>query len=48
MRPKNIINAFATFIFVTAVATAMTADPAGARPPAAEHLTDRVELGAGA
>jgi hypothetical protein len=31
MRPQNIINAFATFIFVTAVATAMTADPAGAQ-----------------
>jgi len=31
MRPRNIINAFAAFIFVTAVATAMTANPAGAQ-----------------
>ena len=31
MRPRNIINVFAAFIFVSAVATAMTADPAGAQ-----------------
>jgi hypothetical protein len=31
MRPRNIINVCAAFIFVTAVATAMTADPAGAQ-----------------
>ena len=31
MRPRNIINVCAAFIFVTAVATATTADPAGAQ-----------------
>ena len=31
MRPRNIINVCAAFIFVTAVATAMPADPAGAQ-----------------
>jgi hypothetical protein len=31
MRPRNIINVCAAFIFATAVATAITADPAGAQ-----------------